>query len=382
VKVRVACTLGQEEAGQRVEDWRSALSTSVTQAERPSPERLVLTLTADPSSTEQLVRLARLEKRCCAFFSFKFEIEQEAVLFTIEVPSDASAVLDDFACLVSGGRSRPMSDYPSNITRANLVEPVPRRVRGMLGEEIVFDTTRAHYVWEHAFYPQFYIPVDDIHDGVLVSEEVKQHSPRGEVELYSLHAGGEKRKHAAKVLRTSSIDALKDTVRFEWSALDAWYEEDERIFVHPRNPYVRVDALRSTRTVRVELEGVVLAESSSPVMVFETGLPTRYYLNPLEIDFSHLVPTTTVTSCPYKGMTSGYWSARIGEEVHPDVAWTYDFPTVQLQPIAGMIAFYNEKVDLVVDGKLLERPTTHFSSADKQTDKQTDKQADKQGGNS
>jgi uncharacterized protein (DUF427 family) len=149
-------------------------------------------------------------------------------------------------------------------------------------------------------------------------------------------------------------------VRFEWAALDAWFEEDERVFVHPRNPYVRVDALRSTRTVRVELEGFVLGESSAPIMVFETGLPTRYYLNRTEINFQHLVPTETVTECPYKGTTSAYWSVRTGEYVHRDLAWSYDFPTRQLLPIAGLVAFYNEKVDIFVDGRGLERPTTHF----------------------
>ena len=139
-------------------------------------------------------------------------------------------------------------------------------------------------------------------------------------------------------------------MRFDWSALEAWFEEDERVFVHPRSPYVRVDAIRSTRAVRIEVEGVVLAESSSPVMVFETGLPTRYYLNRTEVDFSHLIPTETVTECPYKGTTSGYWSVQVGETSHGDLAWSYDFPTRQLLPIAGLIAFYNEKVDVFLDG--------------------------------
>ncbi len=106
---------------------------------------------------------------------------------------------------------------------------------------------------------------------------------------------------------------------------------------------------------------MVLGESSSPVMVFETGLPTRYYLNRTELDFSHLVPTDTVTACPYKGTTSGYWSAHIGDAEHPDVAWSYTFPTRQLLPIAGLVAFYNEQVDIYLDGELLARPQTHFS---------------------
>ena len=96
-------------------------------------------------------------------------------------------------------------------------------------------------------------------------------------------------------------------------------EEDEQVFVHPRSPYVRVDALRSTRTVRVELRGTLLAESDSPVLVFETGLPTRYYLSRTAVRFEHLIPTDTQTQSPYKGTTSGYWSARVDGRVHPDL---------------------------------------------------------------
>jgi uncharacterized protein (DUF427 family) len=163
------------------------------------------------------------------------------------------------------------------------------------------------------------------------------------------------------VYTDSAVAGLAGTVRFDWDAVDAWFEEDEEVFVHPRSPYTRVDALRSTRQVRVELDGVVLASSPSPVMVFETGLPTRYYLNRTEVNAEHLVPTGTVTACPYKGKTSGYWSVRVGETVHVDLAWAYDFPTRQLLPIAGLIAFYNEKVDIFVDGERLGRPVTHFS---------------------
>jgi uncharacterized protein (DUF427 family) len=164
-----------------------------------------------------------------------------------------------------------------------------------------------------------------------------------------------------RVYDDDAMDGLSGMARLDWDAVDAWYEEDEEVFVHPRNPYVRVDAVRSKRHIRVELDGVVLAESSSPVLVFETGLPTRYYINRTEVDFDYLVPTCTETACPYKGTTSGYWSAHIGDQIHHDLAWTYDFPTRQLLPIAGQIAFYNERVDLVVDGVRLERPLTHFS---------------------
>ena len=253
-----------------------------------------------------------------------------------------------------------MTDYPSTLAPVNHTEPVPRRIRAVLGGHTVLDTTAARYVWEWAYYPQYYVPRADVCDGVLVPEGHTQHSPYGPVEVHGLRAGDVERPHGAKVLATSTVAELSGTVRFEWGALDAWFEEDEQVFVHPRNPYVRVDALRSTRRARVELEGTVLAESSSPVLVFETGLPTRYYFNRTDVDFGVLLPTATVTACPYKGTTSGYWSVKAGEVVHADLAWAYDFPTRQLLPIAGMVAFYNEKVDLVVDGRRLERPKTHF----------------------
>jgi uncharacterized protein (DUF427 family) len=110
----------------------------------------------------------------------------------------------------------------------------------------------------------------------------------------------------------------------------------------------------------VERDGVVLADAGSSVMVFETGLPTRYYLSRTDVDFAQLIPSDTVTACPYKGTTSGYWSVLAGGTVHPDLAWSYDFPTRQLLPIAGLIAFYNEQVDITLDGQRLERPRTHF----------------------
>jgi uncharacterized protein (DUF427 family) len=253
-----------------------------------------------------------------------------------------------------------VNDYPAMIARVNQVEPVPRRIRAVLAGETVLDTTRAVYVWEWPYYPQYYVPIVDVRSDLLVPEGHTQHSPRGRIELHSLRVGDVHVPHAAGLLADSPIEGLSGTLRFEWAALDSWFEEDERVFVHPRNPYVRVDALRSTRTVRVELDGAVLAESSSPIMVFETGLPTRYYFNRTEVNFDHLIPTGTLTECPYKGTTSGYWSVKVGENHYPDLAWAYDFPTRQLQPITGLIAFYNEKVDIFLDGQRLERPKTHF----------------------
>jgi uncharacterized protein (DUF427 family) len=255
-----------------------------------------------------------------------------------------------------------MGDYPQMIVPVDHIEPVPRRIRAVLAGNTVLDTNRALYVWEWANYPQYYVPVADVKPDLLVDEHRPQRLHRGTAHLHGLRVGDIIRPSSARLYTGDVLEGLADTVRFDWDALDAWFEEDEEVFVHPRNPYTRVDALRSTRRVRIELDGTVLAESTSPVMVFETGLPTRYYLNRTEVSFDYLEASDTVTSCPYKGTTSGYWNVRVGDTAYPDLAWAYDFPTRQLLPIAGLIAFYNEKVDTVVDGVLRSRPTTQFSN--------------------
>jgi uncharacterized protein (DUF427 family) len=250
-----------------------------------------------------------------------------------------------------------MPDFPQMLMPVDHIEPVPRRLRAMLAGEVVLDTTKALYVWEWPNYPQYYVPIADVNRALLIDEHRTERLARGSAHLQGLRVG--------QVIRPSSARLYVDgpvagAVRFDWDALDAWFEEDEEVFVHPRNPYVRVDGLRSTRHVRVERDGALLAESSATVMLFETGLPTRYYFNRTEVDFSHLVPTETVTACPYKGRTSGYWAVRVADATYPDLAWTYEFPAGPVLPIAGMIAFYNEKVDITVDGELLRPPTTHF----------------------
>jgi uncharacterized protein (DUF427 family) len=254
-----------------------------------------------------------------------------------------------------------VNDYPASIVPVNHVAPVPRRVRAYLGAEKVLDTARALYVWELPYFPQYYIPLADVRSDLLVSEGHSQQTGRGLVEVHGLRVGEAHRPRAARLVTKASVEGLDGMVRFEWAALDAWFEEDEQVFVHPRDPYTRVDALRSDREVRIELDGVVLADSRSPVMVFETGVPTRYYLNRTDVRFEYLVPSGTVTACPYKGTTSAYWSVQAGGTLHEDLAWAYDFPTRQLLPIAGLVAFYNEKVDTFLDDEPVDRPRTHFS---------------------
>ena len=255
-----------------------------------------------------------------------------------------------------------MTDYPKTITRINHVEPVPRRIRAVHEGRTVVDTGEARYVWEWAHYPQYYVPRRHVDEGALIGDGRTEETPQGTVQRYRWASSGIDGLSVARlVVASPDHPVLVDTFRFDWDALDRWYEEDEEVFVHPRNPYSRVDALRSTRSVRVALDGVVLAESASPVMVFETGLPTRYYLNRTEVHFEHLVPSPTVSRCPYKGTTTGYWSVMVDGTTYQDLAWSYDFPTRQLLPIAGLVAFYNEKVDVYVDDALVDRPRIHFS---------------------
>ena len=250
--------------------------------------------------------------------------------------------------------------YPAAAVDAGHVEPAPRRVRGVLAGQVVLDTDAALYAWHWSRYPVYVVPADDVAPGALVTAGATRHDRFGAYEVHDVVVGATTRPGAARV-RAEGV--LAGTVQVDFAALDEWWEEDERIFVHARDPYVRVDALRCERPVRVEVDGRVLAEAASCVRVFETALPPRHYLPARSVDWAQLVASDTVTECPYKGTTSGYWSVRDGGEALVDVAWRYDFPTRQLLPIAGMVAFYDERVDTWLGGRLLPRPRTHFSPA-------------------
>ncbi len=149
-------------------------------------------------------------------------------------------------------------------------------------------------------------------------------------------------------------------MRLEWDAMDAWFEEDEEVYTHARDPYTRVDILASSRRVKVRLGDLDVADSWSPRLLFETGLPVRYYLPRTHVRMDLLERSPTVTRCPYKGR-AGTWSVRARETLHEDLAWSYAAPLPESQKIAGLIAFYNEKLDIEVDGVLQERPNTKFS---------------------
>ena len=255
--------------------------------------------------------------------------------------------------------SAPQPDFPGTAAARGRVERAPRRVRGFLGDDLVFDTTAARYVWEVPYYPQYYIPFSDVRPEFLRDEDHSQRVQFGASRRFSLVGAGQTHESAVRVLDDGD-GPVAGLVRFEWDLL-MWFEEDEPIYGHPRNPYARVDALRSHRHVRVELDGVRLAETTSPVLLFETGLPTRYYIDKTDVAFEQLESSSTQTLCPYKGTTTEYWSVRSGDELHADLAWSYHYPLPAVAPIAGLVAFYNEKVDITIDGVPLARPQTHFS---------------------
>jgi uncharacterized protein (DUF427 family) len=230
-------------------------------------------------------------------------------------------------------------------------EPTAKRVRAMLGGNTVLDTTRALLVWEHRFYPQYYIPVDDVSPGALASSgSTSEHERLGIADHYTVRMGSHEATDAARRYRSAPDEALGSMVRFDWAAMDAWFEDDTEVFVHPRSPYARIDVLDSSRHVRVEIDGVRVAESSRPRILFETGLEPRYYLPKFDVRFELLRPSELSTSCPYKG-TARYWSVVIDGTEHTDVAWSYPSPLAESTAITGLVCFYNDRAVVLLDGE-------------------------------
>jgi uncharacterized protein (DUF427 family) len=234
-------------------------------------------------------------------------------------------------------------------------------VRAYLGGELVADTTRPLLVWEVPYYPTYYFPAGDVRPELLEPEADLHHSPsRGDARTFAVRAGGKLAVGAALRYEESPIEELRDLIRLEWSAMDAWFEEDEEVYTHPRDPYHRIDILASSRLLCVEVDGATIAESASPRLLFETGLPARFYLPKPHVRMDLLELSDTVTHCPYKGQAQT-WSIRTGGRLHGDLAWSYPTPLPESEKIAGLIAFYNEKVDLFIDGVPQERPSSKFA---------------------
>ncbi len=240
------------------------------------------------------------------------------------------------------------------------VENGQKRIRVYLGSDVVADTTAAKYVWEKPYYPTYYFPPDDVNMELLVPTGEAFRSPsRGTASVHSVKAGDVEAPHAARVWDHAEIDELAGYVSLDWEAMSHWFEEDEEVFVHARDPYTRIDILQSSRHVEVIVDGVTLADSHQPRLLFETGLPVRYYLPKTDVRLDLLVASDTQTACPYKG-TARYWHVRTGSGVEHDLVWSYPTPFAESIDIAGYLAFYDERVEIVVDGELQERPKTPF----------------------
>ncbi|HEX8100513.1 MAG TPA: DUF427 domain-containing protein [Actinomycetota bacterium] len=239
------------------------------------------------------------------------------------------------------------------------VDTTQKRVRAYAGGDLVFDTTNALLVWEIPHYPTYYIPENDVLAGLVASGDTEE-SERGTGEVLDLKLSSSTVERAALRYPDSPIERIRGYIRFQWDALDEWLEEDEPVYTHARDPYKRIDILASSRHVEIVIDGVKVADSTKPTILFETGLPPRYYLPIGDVRFDLMRPSKKRTWCPYKGK-AGYFSIEVNGKLHEDVVWIYRTPLPESQKITGLVCFYNEKVDLYVDGKLESRPKTKFS---------------------
>lgn len=239
-------------------------------------------------------------------------------------------------------------------------EPSQKRVRAYLGPELVVDSRHPLLVWEKPYYPSYYLPISDVRAQLMPTGIVERSPSQVDAEIYDVKTARTIAAGAARRYSTSPIGELRDVVHISWEAMDEWLEEDEPVYTHPRDPYTRVDILASSRHVEIQVDGVPVAESRQPRILFETGLPPRYYLPLADLRLDLLTPSDTQSHCPYKG-TASYWHLEVNGQRYDDVVWMYRAPLPESQKVAGLAAFYNEKVDVYLDGELQETPRTPFS---------------------
>lgn len=241
------------------------------------------------------------------------------------------------------------------------IEPGQKRIRVVIAGKTLAESDNTLLVWEKPYYPTYYFPSADVDTSLLAPSGETNRSPsRGESELHNIKVGDTERVNAAAWYRESPIDELVDHIRFDWPSMDNWYEEEEEVYVHARDPYARIDILPSSRHIRVEIDGITVAETRQPRLLFETGLPVRYYMPKGDVNMELLTPSELITACPYKG-DANYYDVTVNGQVHPDIVWWYPFPVEESSRIAGYVSFYNEKVDIYVDGELEAKPKTVFA---------------------
>lgn len=232
-------------------------------------------------------------------------------------------------------------------------EDSPKRVRAVFGGETVVDSRRAKLLHETGYLPVYYFPEEDLNAEVLVPTDHTTHCPfKGDASYRSIEAGGRAAENAVWAYPDEEgvFAPLAGHVALYWGSMDQWYEEDEEVFVHPHDPYHRVDVLESSRHVRVLVGGEVVAETSRPKLLFESSLPTRYYIPPEDVRTEQLLQSDTRTGCPYKGEAK-YFSVEAGGERVEDAAFSYPEPLPEAQKVAGHLCFLGEDVTVEVDGE-------------------------------
>lgn len=234
----------------------------------------------------------------------------------------------------------------------------PRRVRTLLGGLVVADSRQMRLLYPPSRPPAYYFPEQDVRmDFLTPNGQAEEVADLGPTSFWDVAVAGRTAERAARTFQQppEALSALSGMVTFDWRAMDAWFEEDEEIFIHPRDPYHRVDVRESSRHLRIEIDGVTVAETRRPRLLFETNTVTRYYIPKLDVRQDLIVPTDTSTGCPYKGLAS-YWAVNVNGQVHKDVIWSYPSPYEECAKIENLLCFYNERVDLYLDGELQARP--------------------------
>jgi uncharacterized protein (DUF427 family) len=243
---------------------------------------------------------------------------------------------------------------------AMYIEPCPKWIRVIVGGETVADTRNALMVSESGHQPVYYFPREDVRVDLLEASDRHTRCPKkGEASYRTIRAGDKVVENGAWYYPEplDAAEPIRDMIAFYWDRMDQWFEEDEEVFVHPRDPYHRVDVLPTSRHIKVSLDGEVLAESDHAMALFESNLPIRWYL-PRDDVSAELESTDTATRCPYKGIAS-YYAVRLPDgETVKDLIWYYDDPLRAVDGIAGRLCFFNERVDVEVDGEPESRPKT------------------------
>ncbi len=239
----------------------------------------------------------------------------------------------------------------------------PKWVRVYFGGAYVADSKKTILVREKGHILTYYFHHEDVRMDLLEkSSHQRELLGLGQAIYWNVKAGGKTATNAAWSVQKSTSESteIEGFVAFKWKQMDAWFEEDEQVFTHPRDPFVRLDTIQSSRHVRVVINGETVAETSRPVLLFETGLPVRYYIPKVDVRMDLLQPSKTHSECPYKGVAS-YYSVNVGDQLAEDVVWYYPFPYPEMSKIQNLLAFYNEKVELYVNGQKEEKPKTRWS---------------------